>query len=126
MCSSTSRPRRKPRPKYKSKFEGKVADALESKGKAIEYEVSTLPYRLDLLYKPDWKVDNSYYIEAKGLFDYTERRKMLAVIRDNPHIDVRMCFMRDNKLRRNTETRYSDWCKSHGIRYSIFPDLPID
>lgn len=111
--------------KYRSKFEGRVAEALEKTGKDFEYEPERLSYRLDLEYKPDWKVDDKYYIEAKGKFDYVERRKMLAVRAANPDKDIRMVFMRNQKLGKNSKMTYGEFCDKHGIRWTVFPELPI-
>lgn len=119
---------RSPRPKrikYRSKFEGRVADALEKKGKEIVYEPEKLAYQLNLEYKPDWKVDGEFYIEAKGKFDYVERRKMLAVRAANPDKDIRMVFMRNQRLGKGSKMTYGEFCDKHGIQWTVFPELPI-
>ena len=111
--------------KYRSKFEGRVAAALP---KQARYEADTLPYVLELEYTPDWTLGRGkdpIYLEAKGKFDYIERRKVLAVINNNPGIDLRMIFMRNNRLNKRSETTYGAWCDKHGIRWSVFPELPI-
>jgi hypothetical protein len=111
--------------KYRSKFEGRVADELEKRGKTIEYEPEKLSYSLHLQYKPDWKVDGSFYVEAKGKFDYVERRKMLAVLAENPDKDIRMVFMRNQKLGKGSKMTYGEFCDKHGIQWTVFPNLPI-
>lgn len=116
---------RRPKRTYRSKFEGKVADALSKTKLRFEYEPEKLPYRLDLEYKPDWKVDDAFYIEAKGKFDYIERRKMLAVRKANPDKDIRMVFMRNQKLGKGSKMTYGEFCDKHGIRWTVFPELPI-
>jgi len=94
-------------------------------GTKAEYEKDTLPYSLHLNYKPDWKLGNKYYLEAKGKFDYTERRKLLAVLRDNPDVRVHMLFMRNQRLQKGSDKTYGSWCDDHGIPWSVFPDMPI-
>lgn len=119
--------------KRRSKFEYSVQAALDRRPDVVaEYEPRTLPYTLSLDYTPDWQCvlihkdgGESFYLEAKGKFDYEERRKALAVIKDNPGIDLRYLFMRDNKLNKRSPTRYTDWCKQHGIRCSVFPKFPF-
>ena len=100
-------------------------ELLEKTGKAFVYEPCKLGYRLDLEYKPDWQVDGKYYIEAKGKFDYTERRKMLAVRSANPDKDIRMVFMRNQKLGKGSKMTYGEWCDKHGIQWTIYPELPF-
>lgn len=97
---------------------------LAKKGIEFDYEPEEIPYRLDLKYNPDWKIGN-VYIETKGKFDYDSRRKMLAVISQNPDKDIRLVFMRNNKLGKGSKTKYGDWCDKHGIKWSVFPALPI-
>jgi hypothetical protein len=113
------------RTKFRSKFEKKVHDALTARRVKAEYEKDTLPYSLHLKYKPDWKVGERRYLEAKGKFDYTERRKILAVIRDNPGVHIHMLFMRNNRIRKGSDQTYGSWCDDHGISWSVFPDMPI-
>lgn len=111
---------------YRSKFEGLVAKKL--KGLKPEYEAETIPYTLNLEYNPDWKVNikgRTVYIEAKGKFNYLERRKIVGVFSTNPGIDLRLVFMRNNKISSKSSTRYTDWCAKRGIRCSVFPELPF-
>ena len=112
-------------PKLKSKFEKRFYDEITRLGLAFEYEPDRLEYRLDLLYKPDWKVHDGLYIETKGKFDYMERRKILAISKDNPGKEVRMVFMRNQKLGKGSKMTYGEWCDKHGIRWSVFPDIPL-
>lgn len=110
---------------FRSKFEGKVHDALKKAGKKVEYEPEKLEYTLHLAYKPDWKVDDTYYIEAKGKFDYVERRKMLAVRDANPDKEIRMVFMRNQRLGKGSKMTYGEFCDKYGIRWTVFPELPL-
>jgi hypothetical protein len=118
---------RKNRAKYRSKFEGHVAKKLPKKIKP-EYEPETLKYTLELEYNPDWSCTingKKVFIEAKGKFNYIERRKVLGVIKTNPGIDLRLVFMRDNKINSKSGTRYTGWCAKHSIKCSVFPKLPF-
>lgn len=112
-------------PRLKSKFEKRFYDELTRRNLDFAYEADTLEYTLDLKYKPDWKVDSSTFIETKGKFDYQERRKIIAVLRANPGKEVRMVFMRNQKLGKGSKMTYGDWCDKHGIRWSVFPDIPL-
>jgi Phage endonuclease I len=122
--------RRSPRlkrlhPKYRSKFEGKVAEILEKRKLNYTYEATTLPYTLSLTYKPDWTMANGVHLEAKGKFDYVERRKLLAVLATNPGTVVHMVFMRNQKLGKGSKMTYGEWCDKHGIKWSVYPELPL-
>lgn len=111
---------------YRSKFEGKVAESLKKLPNSFDYERDKLAYVLENNYHPDWTVDDgAWYLEAKGKFTGADRRKMLAVIRDNPGVDIRMVFMRNNKLSKVSKTTYGAWCDKHGIKWSLFPKLPL-
>jgi hypothetical protein len=50
---------------------------------------------------------------------------MLAVKQANPDKEVRMVFMRNQKLNKGSKMTYGDWCDKHGIRWSVFPELPL-
>ena len=118
------RPRK---PKYRSRFEADVAALLPKK--RCFYEPETLNYSLEnLSYTPDWLVQingEKFYLEAKGQFDYIQRRKMLAIIKCNPLSDIRLVFMRNNRISKASKTTYTDWCAAHGIRCSVYPKLPV-
>ncbi len=70
-------------------------------------------------YTPDFFLSTGIIIEAKGRFTAADRRKMLAVKADHPELQLVICFMRDNKIRKNSQTKYSDWCEANGFDYSI-------
>jgi hypothetical protein len=44
---------------------------------------------------------------------------MAAVIEQNPDLDIRMLFMRNNPITKTSKTKYSDWCDKRGIKYHI-------
>ena len=70
-------------------------------------------------YTPDFFLDNGCIIETKGRFTAADRRKMLAIKIEHPDLDIKMLFMRDNKISRKSTTKYSDWCEQHGYDYAI-------
>lgn len=108
--------------KLKSGFEKKVAAYLEQNKVPFEYETLKVKYVVptkNRTYNPDFILPNGVIIEAKGKLDRAVREKMALVIEQNPDLDIRMLFMRDNKIAKNSKTRYSDWCKKRGIPYAI-------
>lgn len=120
MKSKSSSPSR-----YKSKFEAKVAELYKSKGIVAKYETQRLAYRLDCYYTPDWELPSGILVETKGKFDSIARRKMAAAIAQNPTKDIRMMFMRNNKLSKKSNTTYGQWCDKRGIKWSVYPELPF-
>lgn len=117
--------------KLKSGFEKKVASHLQQNKIPFEYESLRVPYEVPVkrrTYNPDFMLPNGVIIEAKGKLDREVREKMALVMEQNPHLDIRILFMRDNKIAKNSKTRYSDWCKKRGIKYAVSEDgvIPED
>lgn len=120
----------------RSKFEIKVASQLVAhninyKYEAYEYEyfekikngicedcAGTHTYKRRW-YKPDFFLPNGVILEAKGFFTASNRATLLAVREAHDSIDLRLVFMVDNKINRNSPIRYSDWCEKHGFKYCI-------
>lgn len=118
--------RKKPEVKrFKSKFERRFAEHLAKLRIKAEYEAARFPYTLDCVYNPDWKLAGGVYLETKGNFKASERRKVLAVLKAHPKMDLRMVFQRNNRISKVSKTTYGSWCDKHGIRWSVFPDLPL-
>lgn len=123
---------------YRSKFEATVVDQLVKAGVKYSYEEYLLeyfnkPYRTACfdcgstkeIYQTRWYLPDFYlpdvdvYIEAKGYFKPSDRKKMLAVIAAHPDKDIRMLFMNDNWINKDHKMRYSDWCIKHNIQYAF-------
>lgn len=108
--------------KHRSGFESKVADYLKQVKVAFEYEPDRIEYiepATKHVYIPDFKLPNGIYIEAKGKFDRESRLKMALVVEQHKDKDIRILFMRNNKIAKNSKTRYSDWCIKRGIKYHV-------
>ena len=121
-----ARSRKAPSPKkektMRSGFERKIAAALTARGERYEYEVDKIPYVVPSsthFYVPDFKLDNGIYVEGKGIFDRDARAKMMLVIEQNPDKDIRILFMRNNKLTRTSKQTYGDWCDKKGIKWAV-------
>ncbi|MBD3293809.1 MAG: hypothetical protein GF393_12870 [Armatimonadia bacterium] len=129
---------------YKSKYEKQIATFLHSKHVKFVYEGEKISYAKPIAnalctecghakivqlrnYIPDFYIKKTgIYIETKGKFTSENRTKMLDVIDSNPELDIRMLFQRDNWLSRKHATKYSEWCKQHGITYAIGTEVPLD
>lgn len=107
----------------RSKFEENVADLFLRANVKFDYEATKVPYTIKAIYTPDFKIGD-IYIETKGLFKPEDRRKMIAVKKDNPDLDIRMWFMRDNYLTKAKKSKYSDWAKKNGYKYHVGLTFP--
>ena len=113
--------------KFKSKLEKTVADLLTRLGVSYEYESTKVPYTIQHNYHPDFILPNNVYLETKGYWDPKDRRKVLAVKRDNPKLDLRMVFQAPyNKISKSSKTTYAQWCERHDIPWTSFHNIPLD
>jgi len=66
-------------------------------------------------------------LEAKGYWDAEDRRKILAVKKCNPELDIIMIFQTpDNTISKKSKTTYAKWCDKHNIPWTTFHEIPID
>lgn len=70
-------------------------------------------------YTPDFVLPNDVVIEAKGYFTASDRTKLQAVREAHDTIDLRLVFMADNKINRNSEMRYTMWAEKHGFQCAV-------
>lgn len=112
---------------FRSGLEERIADLLVNLGVSYEYESTKVPYTLQCNYTPDFLLPNGIYLEAKGFFDKEDRRKILAVKKANPDIDLRMVFQSPyNKISKGSKTTYAMWCDKHSIPWASFTSIPIE
>ena len=109
---------------FRSGLEERIAKTLDKLNVPYLYEVEKFKYITESTYTPDFFLTNGVIIEAKGFFKPTDRRKMLAVKKMNPELDIRFVFMRDNTLTKNSKTTYTAWAEKHGFPSCIYPDIP--
>lgn len=103
----------------RSGFERTLAAQLKKAGMSFEYETLKVPYILEGTYNPDFILANGIIIEAKGVLDQACRRKMIAVKKQNPDLDVRFVFMRaSNLVTKNSKTTYGMWAEKHGFPWA--------
>jgi len=109
-------------------LEKKVATFLDTKKIKYTYEQDKIPYTepaTDRKYLPDFKLPNGIYVECKGRFTPADRRKMALIIEQNPELDIRMLFMRDNTLSKASKTTYTMWCSQRNIKSAVSSDGTI-
>ena len=113
--------------KYRSKLEERVADLLDELKITYEYESSKVPYTIQHHYCPDFILPNHVHLETKGYWDAKDRRKILAVKKDNPDLDLRMVFQSPyNKISKSSKTTYDKWCERHSIPLCTFHSIPLE
>jgi hypothetical protein len=122
----------------RSKFERRIAKELKDANIDFKYEHTSYEYDEPLRknrarcadcgsgsllrtgwYTPDFFLGNGVIIETKGRFTAADRRKMIAVKKEHPDLDIKMLFMRNNKIQKNSKTYYTDWCVQHGYDYAV-------
>jgi hypothetical protein len=113
--------------KFRSGLEKKVAALLDDLGVGFEYEAQKLPYVLECNYTPDFILPSGIILETKGQFTPEDRRKMLAVIKAHPELDIRMVFQAPfNKIEKRSKTTYAAWCERHNIKWCAFHSIPVE
>ena len=109
----------------RSNLETQVADLLTQLNIPYEYESEKLDYVLEARYIPDFKVGD-IYLECKGYFKATDRRKMLAVKKLQPELDIRFVFHAPyNKINKKSKTTYAMWAEKHGFPWCASYAIPI-
>lgn len=97
----------------RNKFEKAGYSFLTKKKAKFEYETKRLPYVIEGYYVPDFiLLDTDIYIEFKGHFRPEAKRKMVAVKKMHPNLDIRFVFYSYRK-------EYCKWCEKHGFPYAI-------
>jgi hypothetical protein len=103
---------------YKSGFERTLATQLTHSGVGWSYETVKIPYTLDGTYNPDFILDNGIYIEAKGLLDRESKRKMVAVHKQHPELDIRFVFMQADKKIPGSKQTHGEWATKNGYQFA--------
>lgn len=121
----------------RSGFEARIKKDLEQRGINFGYETIKLKYfskpcphcgrsTSTRTYTPDFILHGRLpiVVEAKGRFTSADRTKMRDVKRDNPAIDIRFLFQRDQVIRAGSKTRYTTWAQAHGFPYAVGESIP--
>ena len=112
---------------FRSKLEEDIANLLQELGVSYEYESTRVPYVIQHHYNPDFILPNHVHLEAKGYWAPEDRRKIKAVKRDNPDLDLRMVFQSPfNTISKKSKTTYAQWCEKHDIPWTSWANIPLD
>jgi hypothetical protein len=111
--------------RYRSKLEERLARWLQTNEHEFEYEPSKVPYIIEANYIPDFVLPNGVILEAKGYFPPEDRRKMLAVIKANPDLDIRLVFQNPKTpISTRSKTSYGLWCDKNDIKWCHYLNIP--
>src|SRR5215203_5371174 len=81
--------------KTRNKFEAKIERQLKKAKIKFKYESEKIPYIFSGHYIPDFVIEGKsgkVYVETKGYLRPEHKRKMVAVKRLNPGLDIRILF----------------------------------
>lgn len=106
--------------KYRSRAEGNFGKTLDQQGIPFEYETGRIKYTVTRTYVPDfYLVDYGFYVEYKGYFTSSDRRKHVLIKEQNPSYDIRFIFQNaNNKLNKKSKTTYGEWADKHGFLWA--------
>lgn len=113
--------RRKKPDGFDSRFEQEVFEASDKR--KTTYHPEKFKYVVERTYTPDFKIKGrrgkEIYVETKGYWTGSDRSKHLAVVAQNPDIDLRLVFMNaHNRLNKRSKTTYAMWCDKHGVKWA--------
>ena len=112
---------------FRSGLEEKVAALFDELGVIYEYESTKIPYIIQHNYTPDFLLASGIYLETKGYWDASDRRKIKAVKTLHPEIDLRMVFQNPfNTISKRSKTTYAQYCDKLSIPWTSFTNIPID
>lgn len=108
----------------KSGFEKRALGIVKRNGFTVTADVDKLEYSIPSTYTADFKIGD-IYIETKGYFRPSDRRKMKEVKNSNPELDIRIWFQKDLYLNPKTKaTTYTQWAEKHGFPYHVGEKFP--
>lgn len=88
----------------------------------VRFETFRLPYVVPEkrhFYTPDFLLPNMILVEAKGIFDSTDRAKHLFVKAQFPELDIRFVFTRSAApINPGSKTTLADWCLKYGYKFA--------
>lgn len=120
----------------RSKFELRLAMQLSSAGVKYEYEKWKYEFFTRVSsgvcedcagthvvqrrwYTPDFFLSSGIVIEAKGHLTASNRTILKAVREAHDSLDLRIVFMVDNRINKNSVTKYTDWAEKEGFTYAV-------
>lgn len=103
---------------FRSGFERTLDMQLKSHGVKYSYETMELPYTLESIYNPDFILENGIIIEAKGVLSVDDKRKMIAIKKKYPELDIRFVFWDAEKKIPRTKQTHAKWAEKNGFPFA--------
>jgi hypothetical protein len=119
----SKRPTRHNANAYKSGLENKFQEACKLRGWELPYEANKIKYVIPAsnhTYTPDFTVTNNVYIETKGLWTGTDRKKAVFIKEQHPNITILYVLQRNQKISKKSATSYLDWAEKNGLDACVF------
>lgn len=106
-------------PNFRSKFEEDMFNAARRSRKQLVHEPHYISYVMRGNYLPDFLLPNGIFVEAKGYLDAAACKKMIAVKKSNPGLDIRFVFQKANgKRNKRAKLQNWQWAEKHGFPWS--------
>lgn len=113
--------------KPRNKFEAEIYKQLKKAKVSFKYESEKVSYLIAGHYVPDFVITRSdgtkIYIETKGYFRPESKRKMVAVKKLHPSLDLRILFYPFKSKKQ--EAQYIKWAVKNGFMYAV-GEVPKD
>jgi hypothetical protein len=108
---------------FRSQFEAYVAALLDQQGCRFSYEPKRIPFvqpATKKSYCPDFLIeDKDFFIEAKGIFSASDRKKHKFIQEQYPDLDIRFVFQNSKlPIRRGSNTTCADWANKNGFLWA--------
>lgn len=109
---------------YRSMFEVRFSALCKQNRLTFTYETKTVEYQhKPQKYTPDFS-KKEIHLECKGVLDKESRKKLLAVKRCNPDLDLRLVFEKpNNKLYKGAQWKYWEWAEKKGFKWYSWQDM---
>lgn len=108
----------------KGTFEKRITNELDKRNVGYLYEPHALPYSVERNYYPDLLIGD-IYIELKGFFRQDAQRKMKAVKKQHPDLDIRFVFQRASspihgakKRKDGSKMCCAEWADKYGFMWA--------
>ena len=77
-------------------------------------------------YTPDFPINNSFIVEAKGAFNSQDRKKHKLIKAQRPELDIRFIFSNSKtKIGKKSLTTYGKWCELNNFKYHCVQSTKI-
>ena len=107
---------------FRSKFEKRVADELDSLKIEYEYEKIKVPYTLEKKYVSDFSFDD-ILLEVKGYLRQTDITKMKALKKQHPELRIVFLFQAPDKPMYGSKTTHAEWATKNGFEWITLQEL---